>query len=64
MTENKNPFKLIDSEGKAPESLKKALVSEIDTIRNASTLVDLFIGNFINTLSASFVGNNNEEQQC
>ena len=48
MTENKNPFKLIDSEGKAPESLKKALVSEIDTIRNASTLVDLFIGNFIN----------------
>lgn len=63
MTDNENPFKLIEPEGQVPESLKKALVSEIDTIRNTSTLIDLFVGNFINTLSASFSGGENNQQQ-
>jgi hypothetical protein len=46
-----NPFKLLDADSKAPEYLKKALVSEIDTIRNVSTIIDLFVGNFVNTFS-------------
>ncbi len=51
---NENPFKLIESHGQVPEHLKKALVAEIDTIRNASTLIELFVGNFVNALTASF----------
>jgi hypothetical protein len=55
MTENlimpeKNPFKKIESEGKVPEHLKDALVAEIETIRNTSVIVELFVGSFINTL--------------
>jgi hypothetical protein len=53
MSEKENPFKLIESNGQVPEHLKKALVSEIDTIRNAFTLIELFVGNFINALTAS-----------
>lgn len=48
-----NPFKDLESSEKAPESLKKALVSEIDTIRNSSIIMDLYIGGFINTIAAS-----------
>jgi len=48
-----NPFKDLESSEKAPESLKRALVSEIDTIRNTSIIIDLFVGNFINTITAS-----------
>jgi hypothetical protein len=54
MSDNENPFKLIEPNGQVPEHLKKALVSEIDSIRNASTIVELFVGNFINALTASF----------
>ncbi len=45
----KNPFKQIEPEGKAPEHLKEALVAEIETIRNTSVIVEHFVGNFINT---------------
>ncbi|MDI9864786.1 hypothetical protein [Flectobacillus longus] len=48
-----NPFKDLESSEKAPESLKRALVSEIDTIRNTSIIIDLYVGNFINTITAS-----------
>jgi hypothetical protein len=51
---NENPFKLIEPDGQVPEHLKKALVSEIDTIRNGATLLELFIGNFVNALTTSF----------
>lgn len=48
-----NPFKDLESSEKAPDSLKRALVSEIDTIRNTSIIIDLYVGNFINTITAS-----------
>lgn len=48
-----NPFKDLESSEKAPESLKRALVSEIDTIRNTSIIIDLYVGNLINTITAS-----------
>jgi hypothetical protein len=54
MSDSENPFKLIEPNGQVPEHLKKALVSEIDTIRNTSTIIELFVGNFVNTLTASF----------
>lgn len=50
---SENPFKILESDAQVPEELKKALVSEIDTIRNASTLIELFVGNFINTFTKS-----------
>jgi hypothetical protein len=43
-----NAFFDIDPEDKVPESLKKALVSEIDTIRNTMELITLYVGNFFN----------------
>jgi hypothetical protein len=60
---NENPFKLIEPDGQVPEHLKKALISEIDTIRNASSLLELFVGNFVNALTASF-SNGSEETQA
>lgn len=60
MSENENPFKLIEPNGQVPEHLKKALVSEIDTIRNTSAIIELFVGNFINALTASFASGNIE----
>lgn len=52
MTESENPFKYTDPNEQVPERLKKALVSEIDTIRNASNIIQLFVGDFINAFIA------------
>ncbi|AXE18934.1 hypothetical protein DR864_14835 [Runella rosea] len=41
-----NPFFDIDPDDKVPESLKKALVSEIDTVRNTFEIVTLFVSYF------------------
>jgi hypothetical protein len=61
MEEKENPFKLLEPNGQVPKHLKKALVSEIDTIRNTSTIIELFVGNFINALTAYFsIGNETE----
>ncbi|WP_298361588.1 hypothetical protein [Runella sp.] len=43
-----NAFFDIDPEDKVPESLEKAIVSEIDTIRNTMELITLYVGNFFN----------------
>ena len=59
MPESDNPFILIEQNAQVPERLKNALLSEIDTIRNTSTIVELFIGNFINVLIASFSSGSN-----
>jgi hypothetical protein len=50
---SESPFKIVESDAQVPDELKKSLVSEIDTIRNVSTLIELFVGNFINTLTKS-----------
>lgn len=63
MPESNNPFILIEPNAQVPERLKNALLSEIDTIRNTSTIVELFVGNFINVLTASLsIGSNVEEK--
>ncbi len=54
MSEKENPFKLLEPDGQVPEHIKKALVSEIDSIRNVSAIVELFVGNFIGAIVASF----------
>ncbi|MFN8345443.1 MAG: hypothetical protein U0X91_10590 [Spirosomataceae bacterium] len=43
-----NAFFDIDPDDRVPESLKKAIVSEIDTIRNTMELITLYVGNFFN----------------
>ena len=62
MSEKENPFKLLEPNGQVPDHLKKALVSEIDTIRNTSAIVELFVGNFINELTASFSNGSETEK--
>lgn len=47
-----NPFKLIEPEGECPPHLKKQIVSEIDLIRNALKVVELYSGDFFGSLSA------------
>ncbi|MBB3838636.1 MULTISPECIES: hypothetical protein [Runella] len=47
-----NPFFDIDPDDKVPESLKKAIVSEIDTIRNTMELVTLYVGHFFSAAGA------------
>jgi hypothetical protein len=48
-----NPFKRIDSDGKVPAHLKMELVAEIESIRNTSVIIELYIGSFINTFLQS-----------
>ena len=61
-----NPFLDIDSDAKAPEALKKALVSEIDTIRSTMELVTLYVGHFFSVAGEIFSDNpppsNNESK--
>lgn len=53
-----NPFEELESEDKVPERLKKALVSEIDTIRDTMELVTLYVGHFFN--AAGTIVNQND----
>lgn len=59
---NNNPLKNIDSEKKIAPHVKAALVAEIETIRVTSVLVELFVGNFINTFTKSIDINTEQEQ--
>jgi len=59
---NNNPLKNIDAEKKIPPHVKAALVAEIETIRVTSVLIELFVGNFINTLTKSIDINTEQEQ--
>jgi hypothetical protein len=45
-----NPFLDFDSEDKAPESLKRAIFSEINTIKCTMELVTLYVGHFFGTM--------------
>lgn len=47
-----NPFKLIESEENCPPHLKDQLVSEIDLIRNALKVVELYSGDLFGSISA------------
>ncbi|MEZ0540535.1 hypothetical protein [Fibrella arboris] len=47
-----NPFKFIEPEGECPPHLKEQLVSEIDLIRNALTVVELYSGDLFGSISA------------
>ena len=49
-----NPFLNLDPEDKAPETLKKAIVSEIDTIRSTMELVTLYVGHFFGAMGKVF----------
>jgi hypothetical protein len=50
----KSPFKTIEPQGVVPENLKRSINSEVDLIRHASSMVELFVGHFIGTVSSSF----------
>ncbi|GAB4027053.1 hypothetical protein GCM10028809_11680 [Spirosoma gilvum] len=50
--ENTNPFKQLEPDDVCPPNLKTELVSEIDLIRNAITLVELYVGDLFALASA------------
>ncbi|MBO0950476.1 hypothetical protein [Fibrella forsythiae] len=47
-----NPFKLIEPEVNCPPHLKEQIVSEIDLIRNALKVVELYSGDLFGSISA------------
>jgi hypothetical protein len=49
-----NPFKVYESDATAPEGLKKAITSEVDIIRNAGEMLDLYVGNLFGSLGQMF----------
>lgn len=49
--ENLNPFKGLESEALCPPHLKNELVAEIDLIRNAITLIEVYVGDLFGLAS-------------
>ncbi|MBO0937763.1 hypothetical protein J2I47_14485 [Fibrella sp. HMF5335] len=47
-----NPFKQIEPDANCPPHLREQIVSEIDMIRNALTVVELYTGDLFGALSA------------
>lgn len=50
--ETQNPFKELESDAICPPHLKTELVSEIDLIRNAITVIELYVGDLFGLASA------------
>jgi hypothetical protein len=46
-----NPFKLIEPDATCPPEVKTAVISEIDLIRNALSVVELYTGDLFGTVS-------------
>ena len=46
-----NPFKELESDVVCPPHLKREIVAEIDLIRSAVTIIDLYIGDLFNVAS-------------
>lgn len=49
--ETPNPFKELEPDDVCPPHLKAELVSEIDLIRNAITIIDLYVGDLFGLAS-------------
>ncbi|MBO0933390.1 hypothetical protein [Fibrella aquatilis] len=47
-----NPFKLIEPDADCPPHLREQIVSEIDMIRNALKVVELYTGDLFGAFSA------------
>ena len=50
--ETQNPFKELEPDDSCPPHLKSELVSEIDLIRNAITVIELYVGDLFGLASA------------
>lgn len=53
MSNSNAAFKELESGEEVPEYLKKALVSEVDTIRNTMQIISHFTENLINTVTVA-----------
>jgi hypothetical protein len=56
-------FKDLEPDDRVPEYLKKALVSEIDFIRDTMSVVTLFTSHFFDTTLMSIVNFDREEDK-
>ncbi len=52
-----NVFEEIETDEKAPEALKKSLLSEVDLIRTAMEVVTLFLPSVFGVLGSAFTAN-------
>lgn len=49
--ETPNPFKELESDDICPPNLKNELVTEIDLIRNAITIIEVYVGDLFGLAS-------------
>ncbi|GAB3555522.1 hypothetical protein [Spirosoma fluminis] len=47
-----NPFKELEPDDACPPRLKKQIMSDIDLIKNALTIVELYVGDLFGVVSA------------
>ncbi|AQG80971.1 hypothetical protein [Spirosoma montaniterrae] len=47
-----NPFKALEPTDTCPPHMKEQIVSEIDTIRNTMTIIQLYVGELFSMASA------------
>jgi hypothetical protein len=55
-----NPFKLIEPNATCPPEVREAVVSEIDLIRNALTVIELYTGDLFGTVSGMFTAQSDD----
>ncbi|REA59937.1 hypothetical protein DSL64_16670 [Dyadobacter luteus] len=53
MAEGNNIFKELEPKEQVPEYLKRAIVAEVDTIRNSMEVVTLFTEHFLKTITVA-----------
>lgn len=53
MPEGNNIFKELEPKEQVPEYLKRAIVAEVDTIRNSMEVVTLFTEHFLKTITVA-----------
>lgn len=63
MSLSNNVFKEIEPDADAPENLRKALVSEIDLMRDSMSVISLFTSHFFDTALMAFASFDRNDSQ-
>lgn len=63
MSLSNNVFKEIGPDEDAPENLRKALVSEIDLMRDSMSVISLFTSHFFDTALMAFASFDRNDSQ-
>lgn len=63
MSDSRNIFKELEPDDKVPEYLKKALVSEIDTIRDTMSVITHFTSHFFDATLMAFTAPGDRQEK-